>query len=127
MKVYCAPPLESPHRGDSNENTKFTIFSIKKKITLNDPKYATTGLFSKGIKKESETAVVNEPSVFEPLKFYLCSPGGSDNDNYDKPSVNIHILSNRRNLTVVNLSMFLEHKQFLKPEVNANSFIFETD
>ena len=64
--------LESPHRGDSNENTKYTIFSIKKKITINYPKYAATGLFSKGIKNECETAVVNELSVFEPLKFY-CS------------------------------------------------------
>ena len=27
-------------------------------------------LFSKGLKKEFETAMVNEPSVFEPLKFY---------------------------------------------------------
>ena len=26
--------------------------------------------FSKGFKNELETAVVNEPSVFEPLKFY---------------------------------------------------------
>ena len=28
------------------------------------------GLFSNGLKNEFETAVVNEPSVFEPLKFY---------------------------------------------------------
>ena len=28
------------------------------------------GLFSKGLKNEFETAMVNEPSVFEPLKFY---------------------------------------------------------
>ena len=28
------------------------------------------GLFSKGLKNEFETAVVNEPSVFEPSKFY---------------------------------------------------------
>ena len=28
------------------------------------------GFFSKGLKNEFETAVVNEPSVFEPLKFY---------------------------------------------------------
>ena len=28
------------------------------------------GDFSKGLKNEFETAVVNEPSVFEPLKFY---------------------------------------------------------
>ena len=27
----------------------------------------------KGLKKEFETAVVNEPSVFEPLKFYCIS------------------------------------------------------
>ena len=26
--------------------------------------------FSQGLKDEFETAVVNEPSVFEPLKFY---------------------------------------------------------
>ena len=26
--------------------------------------------FSKGLKNEFETAMVNEPSVFEPLKFY---------------------------------------------------------
>ena len=28
------------------------------------------GFFSKGLKNEFETAMVNEPSVFEPLKFY---------------------------------------------------------
>ena len=27
-------------------------------------------IFSKGLKYDFETAVVNEPSVFEPLKFY---------------------------------------------------------
>ena len=27
-------------------------------------------VFSEGLKNEFETAVVNEPSVFEPLKFY---------------------------------------------------------
>ena len=35
MKVYCVFSLESPHRGDSNEYTKYTIFNIKKK---NHPK-----------------------------------------------------------------------------------------
>ena len=29
------------------------------------------GIFSYGLKNEFETAVVNETSVFEPLKFYL--------------------------------------------------------
>ena len=31
---------------------------------------AARGSFSKGLKNEFETEVVNEPSVFEPLKFY---------------------------------------------------------
>ena len=36
VKVCCVFLLESPHRGDSNEYTLFTIFSrpIKKKISL---------------------------------------------------------------------------------------------
>ena len=64
--------LESPHRGDSNEYTQYTIFNMNKKNTLNYPKSAAMGFFSKGLKNEFETAVVNEPPVFEPLKFY-CS------------------------------------------------------
>ena len=35
MKVCCVFSLESPHRGDSNEFTKHTIFNINKK---NHPK-----------------------------------------------------------------------------------------
>ena len=71
MEVYCVFPVESPHRGDSNEYTQYPIYNIKKKITLNYPKSAAMGGFcSKGLKKEFEIAKVNEPSVFEPLKFY---------------------------------------------------------
>ena len=72
MKVNCLFSLESPHRGDSKEYTQYTFFSMKKKKnTLNHPKSAAMGFFSKGLKHEFETAVVNEPlSVFEPLKFY---------------------------------------------------------
>ena len=62
--------LESPHRGDSDEYTQYTIFNIKKKITLNDSTSAAMGFFSKGPKNEFETAMVNKPSVFDPLKFY---------------------------------------------------------
>ena len=62
--------LESPHRGDSNVYTQYTIFNIKKKIILNYPKSAAMGFCSQGLKNEFKTAVVNEPSVFEPLKFY---------------------------------------------------------
>ena len=62
--------LESPHRGDSNKYTQYTIFNMNKKNTLNYPKSAAMGFFSKGLINEFEIAVVNEPSVFEPLKFY---------------------------------------------------------
>ena len=70
MKVCCVFSSESPHRGDSNEYTQYTIFILKKKKNLNYPKSAAMGFFSKGLKNEFETAVVNEPSVFEPSKFY---------------------------------------------------------
>ena len=33
--------------------------------------------FSKGLKNKFETAVVNEPSVFEPLKFYCIDQVGA--------------------------------------------------
>ena len=32
--------LESPHQGDSNEYTQYTIFNMNKKNTLNYPKFA---------------------------------------------------------------------------------------
>ena len=37
--------FESPHRGDSNEYTQYTIFNIKKKVILNYPKSAVIGFF----------------------------------------------------------------------------------
>ena len=54
----------------STHNMPFSVYI--KKITLNYPKSAGMGFFIKGLKNEFETAVVNEPSVFEPLKVY-CS------------------------------------------------------
>ena len=70
MMVCCVLSLESPHRGNSNEYTQYTVFYIKKKITLNYPKSAGMGFCAKGLKNEFETAVVNESPVFEPLRFY---------------------------------------------------------
>ena len=72
MKVCCALSLESP-RGDSNEYTQHTSITIIKKIALNYSKYNTVCSywnFSKGLKNEFEIAVVNEASVFQPMKFY---------------------------------------------------------
>ena len=70
MKICCVFSADSPHRGDSTEYTQYTIFYLKKIITLNYPKFAAIGFCCKGRKNEFETAVVNESSVFEPLKYY---------------------------------------------------------
>ena len=60
--------LESPHRGDSNKYTQYIYLQYKKSP------YIIPDLqlwdFSRGLKNEFETAVVNEPSLFEPLKVY---------------------------------------------------------
>ena len=45
MKVCCVFSLESPHRGDSNKYTQYTIFNIKKKNTVNYPKSAALRFF----------------------------------------------------------------------------------
>ena len=59
---------------------------MNKKNTLKYPKSATTGFFSKGLKNEFETAVVNKPSKFEPMKFYckILSTLGLTTDNKQK-------------------------------------------
>ena len=61
-KVYCVFSVESPHGGDSNEDTQHTIFNRKMKVTLNYPKSAAMGFFFQGLKNAFETAMVNEPS-----------------------------------------------------------------
>ena len=65
--------LESPHRGDSNEYTQYNIFNMKKEKHPKSSQIRSFGIFSKGLKSEFETAMVNEPSVFEPMKFYCIS------------------------------------------------------
>ena len=52
----------------STHNIPF--FNMKRKNNIKYPKSAAMGVVSKGLKNEFETAKVNEPSVFEPLKFY---------------------------------------------------------
>ena len=61
MKVCCVCSLES---------LQYTIFVIKQKITLDYLKYAAKGFFTRDSRMSLKTAVVNEPSVFKPLKFY---------------------------------------------------------
>ena len=70
MKVFCVYSSESPHWGDSHEHTQYTIFNIKKENHTKLSQICSQGIFAWGLKNGFETAVVNEPSVFEPLKFY---------------------------------------------------------
>ena len=62
--------LELPHRGDSNKYTQYTIFQYEKEKQPKLSQICSYEIFSKGLKKEFERAMINEPSVFEPLKFY---------------------------------------------------------
>ena len=55
---------------DSNEYTQYIIFNTENKISRSYSKFAAMFFFSKGLENELETVVVNEPSVFEPLKIY---------------------------------------------------------
>ena len=45
MKICCVFTLESPHRGDSNVYTQYTIFSMNIKTCPNYPKSAAMGFF----------------------------------------------------------------------------------
>ena len=46
--------LESPHLDDSNEYTQYTISIIKRKITLEYPKSAAVGFFSRDSRTSSK-------------------------------------------------------------------------
>ena len=70
MKVYCVFSLESPHRGDSNVYTQYTIFVIKTKIAPDYSKSAAMGFFPRDSRTSSKQPWEIEPSVFEQLKFY---------------------------------------------------------
>ena len=96
--------LESPHRGDSNENTQYNIFNIKKKTTINYSKSAALGFCSKGLKNEFETAVVNEPSMFEPPKFY-CNCFSMKHEKH--LLISLFIMQIRNKMTTVAIPTFI--------------------
>ena len=62
--------LESPHGGNSYEYTIYH-FQYEKENHPELYQICSHGIFfSKGLKNEFETAMVNELLVFKPLKFY---------------------------------------------------------
>ena len=54
MKVCCVFPLDSPHGGDSNEYTQYTIFKMNKKNTINYLRYAAMGFFPRDSRMSSK-------------------------------------------------------------------------
>ena len=87
MKVYCMLSVEWPRRGDSNEYTQYTVFNKKKENHTLSSQICSQGIFSLGLKNEFKTAVVNEPSVFEPLTFYcICHTLSESILNYHQVS-----------------------------------------
>ena len=68
MKVCCLFSLESPHRGDSNEYTQYTIFNNKKESHRKLSQICSHGIFPRDSRTNSR-----QPSVFEPVKFYCIS------------------------------------------------------
>ena len=48
MKVYCVFTLESPHRGDSNEYTQYTIFQYGKEKHSESSQICSYGIFFQG-------------------------------------------------------------------------------
>ena len=47
MTVSCMFSLGSPHRGDSNEYTQYTIFNIKKKIAVEISQICSCSIFQR--------------------------------------------------------------------------------
>ena len=78
------------------------------------------GFFSKGLKNEFETAVVNEPSVFEPLKFYCIYIFFRFCQQF--PSLFIIL---RAMLTVTNICTFL-YQVFFQETDGAQSNVMKT-
>ena len=113
MKVCCVFLLESPRWGDSNEFTQYTIFDTNKEIHPKLSLICSYENLSKGLKNEFETAVINEPSGFEPLKLYCIS---LLNKQTELPEA---LVSNQVCLFFLffdfeNLLMFMQTDHFLK-------------
>ena len=54
MRICCMFSRESPHRGDSNEYTQYTIFNINTKVILNYPKSAAMRYFPRHLRTSSK-------------------------------------------------------------------------
>ena len=67
--------IESPHRGDSDEYTQYTIFNMKKKNNLNYPKSAARDCFQGTLERvrNSRGKRANSVRAFEVLLLFVSS------------------------------------------------------
>ena len=81
--------LESPHRGDSNQYTQYTIFNIKRKINLNFNKFAAVGFCPRHSKPSSKQPGKRANSVRAPevLLYYDILPGKTVSSEARRPAV----------------------------------------
>ena len=63
--------IASIHRGDSNEYTQYTLFNIKKKITLNYPKSAAMGFFKAISVRATEALLYFALEMFQVIMILL--------------------------------------------------------
>ena len=75
MKVCCMFLLESPHRGDSNSYTQYTIFNIKKENHPKLSKICSNGIFTKGLKKRVRNSCGKRVNSVRAIKFYYMRHG----------------------------------------------------
>ena len=71
MKVCCVFSLESLHQGDSNEYTQYTIFSIKRKITLNYPKICSYGIIFQGTQERVQNSCGKRTISVQPTEVLM--------------------------------------------------------
>ena len=75
MMVYCVFSLESPHRGDSNEYTQYTIFKIKKENCPKISQICSYGFFFQGTQeavRNSRGKRAISVRAIEGLLYYIC-------------------------------------------------------
>ena len=88
MMVCCVISLDSAYRCDSNEYTQYTIFNIKKKITLNYPQSAAMGFSLETQKRVRNSRGKRSISVraTEGLLFYGCAHGLMEESDHTESS-----------------------------------------
>ena len=88
---------------------KIPFFQYKKENLLKLSQICNYGICSKELKNEFETAVVDEPSVFQPLKFY-CIP-------------EMHLCFHINIKCTSNDSVFLVNQKYTGYSLDINAFI----